>query len=125
MSRRYAILATVIVVALAYLIYQGVSSAAVYYMTVGELRERGESAVNTPSRVAGVVAPGTIRRDGPRISFTLLEGSAALPVVYEGVVTDLFVDEADVVVEGTLGPDGVFVGTVLLAKCPTRYEAEP
>ncbi|MDR5684127.1 MAG: cytochrome c maturation protein CcmE [Armatimonadota bacterium] len=124
MNRRYAVLVTVIVAALAYLIYGGVRSAAVYYVTVGELLERGEAAVDVPSRVAGTVASGSIRREGSRIRFTLRDEGIALPVVYQGTVPDLFTDEAEVVVEGQLRRDGVFAATVLLAKCPTRYERD-
>lgn len=124
-SRRYAVLVTVIVVALGYLMYLGVSEAGVYYVTVPELRAREDRAVERRFRVGGVVEAGSIRRDGTRVHFRLRDNVAPLPVVHEGVVTDLFVDEAEVVVEGVLRRDGTFESTVLLAQCPTRYEAMP
>ncbi len=120
--RHGPILVGVILVSLGTLVYSGVRSAAVYYVTVSELRNRGEAAYGVPVRVAGNVAPGTIRRDGPQLSFVLEENGARLPVAYRGAVTDLFRDGAPVVVEGTLRPDGVFQAWVLLTKCPTRYE---
>jgi len=45
-------------------------------------------------------------------------------VSYSGVVPDIFRDGRQVVVEGSLGSDGRFAATVLLAKCPTRYNAD-
>jgi len=121
-KRKVFVVAALVVAALGVLIYEGVRSAAVYYVTVSELRARGSEAYSLAVRVAGNVAPGSIRREGGKVRFVLAEGSAWLPVVYRGVVTDLFKDGAPVVVEGTLQPDGVFRARVLLAKCPTKYE---
>ncbi len=45
-------------------------------------------------------------------------------VRYTGIVPDNFKDDAEVIVTGTLGSDGVFTGTEVLAKCPSKYEAE-
>jgi cytochrome c-type biogenesis protein CcmE len=96
-----------------------------YYVTVKEFSEKGEPKGRF--RVNGKVAPGTIERaaSGRQVRFTIQDkdGGAALPVDFTGVIPDTFVDEADVVVEGTRGPDGVFVATTLLAKCPSKYEA--
>jgi cytochrome c-type biogenesis protein CcmE len=121
-KRRVLIVAALVAIAFGVLIYDGVRSAAVYYVTVSELRARGPEAYRLPVRVAGTVAPGSIRRQGGEVRFVLAEGSVRLPVVYRGVVTDLFRDGAPVVVEGTLRSDGVFGARVLLAKCPTKYE---
>ncbi len=49
-----------------------------------------------------------------------------LPIVYKGVKPDLLKDEAQAIMTGTIGSDGVFTATELLLKCPTRYsEAVP
>ncbi len=47
-----------------------------------------------------------------------------MTVRYAGVVPDTFKDDAEVIVSGKLGEDGVFHATDLLAKCPSKYEAE-
>ncbi len=44
-----------------------------------------------------------------------------LPIVYKGVKPDLLKDEAQAIMTGTLGSNGVFTATELLLKCPTRY----
>ncbi len=45
-------------------------------------------------------------------------------VRYVGVVPDTFKDDAEVIVSGALGSDGVFHAKELIAKCPSKYEAE-
>lgn len=46
-------------------------------------------------------------------------------VRYTGVVPDTFKDDAEVIVTGKLQPGGeMFIASELLAKCPSKYEAE-
>jgi cytochrome c-type biogenesis protein CcmE len=96
-----------------------------YYVTVKEFNEKGEPKGRF--RVNGKVSPGTIERiaSGRQVRFTIKDkdGGATLPVDFTGIIPDTFVDDADVVVEGNRRPDGVFVATTLLAKCPSKYEA--
>jgi len=96
-----------------------------YYVTVKEYTEKGQPKGRF--RVNGKVAPGSIDRlaGGRQVRFTIKdkEGEATLPVDFSGIIPDTFVDDADVVVEGDRRPDGVFVATTLLAKCPSKYEA--
>jgi len=96
-----------------------------YYVTVKEFNDKGAPA--SRFRVNGKVATGSIDREpsGRRVRFTIKDkvGGATLPVDFTGIIPDTFVDDADVVVEGRRGDDGVFVATTLLAKCPSKYEA--
>jgi len=96
-----------------------------YYVTVKEYTEKGQPKGRF--RVNGKVAPGSIERvtGGRQVKFTIKDkdGAATLPVDFSGIIPDTFVDDADVVVEGDRRPDGVFVATTLLAKCPSKYEA--
>lgn len=45
-------------------------------------------------------------------------------VAYTGVVPDTFKDDAEVIVAGVLADDGRFAADELVAKCPSKYEAE-
>jgi cytochrome c-type biogenesis protein CcmE len=47
---------------------------------------------------------------------------ARMDVVYRGPKPDLLRDEAQAIMTGKLGPDGVFYAEELLLKCPTKYE---
>jgi cytochrome c-type biogenesis protein CcmE len=52
------------------------------------------------------------------------EDAARLKVMYEGPMPDLLRHEAQAIVTGRVGDDGVFYAEELLLKCPTRYEEE-
>jgi len=45
-----------------------------------------------------------------------------IQVVYNGPMPDLLKDEAQAIMTGRLGEDGVFYADELLLKCPTKYE---
>jgi cytochrome c-type biogenesis protein CcmE len=114
------------------LIINGLRSASQYYLTVSELEARAASLQGRPIRLSGIVDGGTIRYDPETlyIEFGLVDRVAdigkaqPLKVVYQGAKPDLLQNEAQAIVEGTLGPDGVFYAQTLLLKCPTRYEEE-
>ncbi len=114
--------AAAIVVALAYLVYGGIQQGATYWVTVGELEQRA-GALPARVRLGGTVAPGSVRWDASHrhLRFAVTDGVHTLPVAYAGVVPDIFSEGRQVVVEGTLGRDGTFDATTLLAKCPTKY----
>ncbi|MGB2911085.1 MAG: cytochrome c maturation protein CcmE, partial [Anaerolineales bacterium] len=47
---------------------------------------------------------------------------AQLQVVYNGPKPDLLRHEAQAIMTGQLGEDGIFYADELLLKCPTKYE---
>jgi cytochrome c-type biogenesis protein CcmE len=108
-----------------------------YFQTLNELRDAGN--VSGHVRVHGYVAPGSIERDvsGKAIRFAVqtqpphkagLE-TAPLHVVYGSLeISDMFKDGAEVVVEGNLEDASgapVFHATNVLAKCPSKFQAQP
>jgi len=112
--------------AILYLVIANTGQSARYYMTVGELRACASCGAQTV-RVAGNVAPGSVARDAgsETIRFTVIDSSApsaGLPVVYGGVVPDVFKPGVQVVVEGHL-QSGVFHASSLLAKCPSKFQS--
>lgn len=74
-------------------------------------------------RLGGMVEKGSLKSeaDGVTIRFVVTDGKAQVPVVYRGIVPDLFVEGSGVVAEGKLGRDGTFVADMLLAKHDERY----
>src|SRR6516165_9132279 len=125
-SRRYvrfgAVIA-IIVVALGYLAYTGVQDSKSYYVTIKELNGMGSAAYAKRLRVAGNVAPGSIKRQGAHLEFQLVEQDRTLPVVYNGseAPPDTFKDNAQALAEGKFGRDGVFRATNIQAKCASKY----
>jgi len=113
-----------------YLMASGIKDTGVYFVTPAELAEKVEtdpSIHNVGVRMGARVVSGSITRDvaSQTITFAVTDGVQTYPVVYRGLAPDTFDDEVDVVVEGRLLPDGTFRATTLLAKCGSRYEAQP
>lgn len=130
-GHKFAIGASVIVVAIAALMYTGVKQTGVYFLTPSELLSRTSadpSFHEVGLKVGAKVVPGTIKRDpsSQRIEFAVGDGQNQFPVRYEGIVPDTFTDanEIEVIMSGKLGRDGVFHATEVLAKCGSRYESE-
>lgn len=117
--------AAVILVMLAYLIISSTRGSVVYAMTLQELRDRGSSVYGQGVRVGGNVDGDSIAFNAHDLTlrFTLYDGGLTLPVEYKGTQPDMFRDEAQVLVEGKYGEDGLFRATKLLLKCPSKYEA--
>ena len=104
-----------------------------YYQTLEEFR--AAATAGRPVRVHGYVAQGSIERDLERreVRFAVVNEPPhagggygdPLPVLYATLETpDLFKDGAEVVLEGRLAPDATFVADNVLAKCPSKFEAQ-
>src|SRR6201982_2082191 len=113
----------VILMMLGYLAYTGVQESKSYYVTIKELRGLGDRAYTRRLRVAGNVEPGSIKRNGTRVEFVLMENDQSLPVVYSGTEAppDTFKDDAQALADGSFGRDGVFHAKQLQAKCASKY----
>lgn len=113
----------VILLALAYLAYTGVQESKSYYVTIKELRGMGDGAYAKRLRVAGNVQPGSIKRSGTNMDFTLMENDQLLKVVYNGTEPppDTFKDNAQALAEGHFGRDNVFYAKGIQAKCASKY----
>jgi len=113
----------VILIALGFLAYTGVEESKSYYVTIKELHGLGDRAYTRRLRVAGNVQPGSIKRNGTRVEFVLMENDQSLPVVYSGTEAppDTFKDDAQALADGSFGRDGVFHAKQLQAKCASKY----
>jgi cytochrome c-type biogenesis protein CcmE len=127
-NTRNIVLATVFILgAIAWLTFTGVRDNKSYYVTISELNAMGSKAYVRHLRVAGNVAPGSIRRSGTTATFQLLEQGKTLQVSYQGTEPppDTFKDDAQALAVGTYGKDGVFRATQLQAKCASKYAPAP
>jgi cytochrome c-type biogenesis protein CcmE len=126
-SRKIVITVVILIAGFAFLFSIGLKGSLVYYLTVSEFMDPGRrSDLGENFRVNGLVKAGSIERHrgSPGARFVLTDGSKELPVTYGKEVPDTFVDGAEAVVEGSLGSDGTFTAVTLLAKCPSKYEAQ-
>lgn len=74
-------------------------------------------------RVEGTVQQGFVQHNGAtqQLSFVISDGSQAIPVVYTGVVPDIFNSGIQVVIEGHYSGQGAFQAQTLLTKCPSKF----
>jgi cytochrome c-type biogenesis protein CcmE len=82
-----------------------------------------EAPVNRTFRVGGLVEKGTLKRenDGLTVRFTVTDTAASIPVVYKGILPDLFKEGRGCVAQGKIGEDGVFQAEQVLAKHDENY----
>ena len=72
-------------------------------------------------RLGGLVEQGSVRKSGLEVRFTVTDLQKTVPVVYRGLLPDLFREGQGVIAEGTLGPDGLFTARDVLAKHDENY----
>ena len=82
-----------------------------------------EAPVNRTFRIGGLVEEGTLKRDndGLTVRFTVTDTAASIPVVYKGILPDLFKEGRGCVAQGHLSSDGVFQAEQVLAKHDENY----
>ncbi|MBE9539160.1 MAG: cytochrome c maturation protein CcmE [Proteobacteria bacterium] len=83
----------------------------------------GKAPVGQSIRVGGMVVEGSIKRstESLKISFELTDYQATVPVVYEGILPDLFDEGQGAVAAGRLNEEGVLMATEVLAKHDENY----
>jgi cytochrome c-type biogenesis protein CcmE len=72
-------------------------------------------------RLGGLVKDGSWVRDGQSNAFIVTDGATDIPATYVGLLPDLFREGQGVVAEGSMGPDGQFVASNVLAKHDENY----
>jgi|SRR6185503_8426913 len=82
-----------------------------------------EAPVNRTFRIGGLVEEGTLKRDndGLTVRFTVTDTAASIPVIYKGILPDLFKEGRGCVAQGHLSSDGVFQAEQVLAKHDENY----
>jgi cytochrome c-type biogenesis protein CcmE len=139
----------IILAAVIYLIFSSTQQAAEYFMTVNELKAKGNDVMDKNLRLSGAVVGDSIQYDANTLTLTfdvahvpgdnteiealgglaeVLRAAIADPtrarvtVIYVGPKPDLLRSEAQAIMTGHLGTDGIFYADELLLKCPTKYE---
>ncbi len=147
--KKFVIGGALILAAVVYLIFSSTQANAEYFMTVNELKAKGQSVVGKNLRISGAVVGDTIHYDPQTLALSFevahvtgdnneveAQGGLAavlhaavidpnrarIKVVYIGPKPDLLKDEAQAIMTGQLGADGVFHADELLLKCPTKYQ---
>jgi len=135
--------------AVVYLIVSSTQASAQYFLTVEEVFTKGEHIKDRDLRISGAVVGDSINYDPDSLTISFVVAhipgdndeinaqgglasvlnsavtnadSVRLDVVYVGPKPDLLQNEAQAIMTGRLGTDGVFYADELLLKCPTKYE---
>ena len=121
-QKRLAVIAGLaVVVALATtLVLVALRDQIVFFYSPSDVVAR-EVAAGTPMRLGGLVKDGSWTRDGQDNSFVVTDGAEDIAARYTGILPDLFREGQGVVAEGSMGPDGTFMATNVLAKHDENY----
>lgn len=94
----------------------------VFFFTPSQVAAQ-EAPLDKAFRIGGLVEEGSVRRepDGLTVRFNVTDTAKTIPVVYRGILPDLFREGKGVVTQGRLQEDGVFVATEVLAKHDENY----
>jgi cytochrome c-type biogenesis protein CcmE len=82
-----------------------------------------QAPVDRALRIGGLVENGSLRRDtdGLTVRFSVTDTAQSIPVIYKGILPDLFKEGRGCVAQGRLGADGVFYADQVLAKHDENY----
>ena len=138
-----------IVTAVVYLIVSSTQANAQYFLTVEEVFTKSDQVKDRDLRISGAVIGDSIDYDPDSLTISFevahIPGdndeinargglaavlnsavsnveNARLDVIYVGPKPDLLQNEAQAIMTGRLGEDGIFYADELLLKCPTKYE---
>ncbi|MBI5293930.1 MAG: cytochrome c maturation protein CcmE [Chloroflexi bacterium] len=138
-----------ILAAVVFLIVASSQANSEFFMTVDELNVQNANVAGKNLRVSGAIIGSTIQYDAQTLTLTFdvahvpgdnaeieAQGGLAevlhqavidpsrsrISVIYVGPKPDLLRDEAQAIMTGHMGEDGIFYADELLLKCPTRYE---
>jgi len=104
------------------LVLNAFQSNLVFFFTPSQVVAR-EAPQGRPFRIGGLVEAGTLKRtpNSLDVKFIVTDTAQRLPVEYNGLLPDLFREGKGVVAQGTVGADGVFHATEVLAKHDENY----
>ncbi|HEX9277928.1 MAG TPA: cytochrome c maturation protein CcmE [Casimicrobiaceae bacterium] len=104
------------------LVLNAFQSNLVFFFTPTQVAAR-EAPQGRPFRVGGLVEAGSLVREPNSLTvrFRVTDTAQTIPVTYTGLLPDLFKEGKGVVAQGTLGPDGVFRASEVLAKHDENY----
>jgi cytochrome c-type biogenesis protein CcmE len=147
--KKFVIGGALILAAVVYLIVSSTQANAEYFMTIDELKAQSQSVIGKNMRISGAVVGDTIQYDPQTLTLSFevanvtannneVEAQGGLvavlhaavidpnrsriKIVYTGPKPDLLKNEAQAIMTGQLGTDGVFHADELLLKCPSKYQ---
>ena len=122
-QRLIAITAGVALIAIAAgLVLNAFRGNVVFFFSPSEVATR-QAPQKGDFRLGGMVEKGSLKRsaDGLTVQFVVTDTAKSIPVVYKGILPDLFKEGKGVVTQGSMGEDGLFHASQVLAKHDENY----
>ena len=104
------------------LVLNAFQSNLVFFFTPTQVAAN-EAPRDRAFRIGGLVEAGSVARDkdGLTVTFRVTDTARTIPVVYTGILPDLFREGKGVVAQGRVGADGTFKASEILAKHDENY----
>ena len=104
------------------LVLNAFQSNLVFFFTPTQVAQN-EAPKDRIFRIGGLVEEGSVVRekDALTVRFKVTDTARTIPVVYTGILPDLFKEGKGVIAQGRVGADGVFRATEVLAKHDENY----
>ena len=107
--------------AVAALVLVAFEDGIVFFYGPSEIVEKAPPA-GQRLRIGGLVAEGSVKwTDDGSVQFEVTDRVNNVPVVFRGLLPDLFREGQGVVAEGALDGDGIFMASDILAKHDEKY----
>ena len=102
------------------LVLTALEDTIVFFYSPTDIAEKGIEP-GQRLRIGGLVAAGSVEKDGMNVRFAVTDLQRSMQVSYTGILPDLFREGQGVVAEGVMQPDGLFVAQTVLAKHDENY----
>ena len=114
---------------LTYFAWSAFGSAQVTYASVAQVATAGPTEPDRSVGVIGKLVSNSYVRsaDGITANFRLIDegGSEEMQVKYRGEIGQVFFnDHSEIILQGRMGADGIFVADTLTVRCPSKYLTE-
>lgn len=93
----------------------------VFFYSPTDVIVENKAASGQRFRLGGLVKDGSLNKTGKTVSFIITDTEYELPVVYVGILPDLFREGQGVIAEGALSSDRTFAADTVLAKHDETY----
>ena len=122
---KVAITSVVLVLAFGGLLYSTMGEATEYYKHVDEVMLSPDQWYGKKLKLHGYAKQVTRKPNSLEYRFQVESKGQVVTATYKGVVPDTFKNDAEVVLTGTLSPEGFTVArNGVMAKCPSKYEPQ-
>ncbi len=124
---RIQIAGVVVLAAFGYMLVQGAHNFSNYFLTVGQYRQDLSRFSHEAVRVQGTMESRSVHynRSKSLLRFSLMSSGETLPILYEGPMPNEQFHNAQAIVKGRMGKNGVFDAQKLEIQCPDHYSAAP